>query len=357
MADSNKTEKPTARRLEKARTEGQFIVSRELITAGHFLMFVALLGAFFPSWMNGMKAMLRESLAAAFRGDLQPTAAPGIARSLIDRAFVPLAGLAAAAVGTSLGVHLSVTRMGFSLKKFQPDFGRLNPANKIREVLSQGPASALQAAAMLVVFSATIYYVARENAGIFLALPFASLPVGLGKIGASLKELLWKATAVFVLFGAVDYARQRRRFMSHLRMTKQEVKEEVKEMEGNPHVRGKLRRLRRELARKRMMKAVPTATAVIVNPTHFAVALKYDHTSMAAPVVVAKGKNYLALRIRQLAIESQVPLVENPPLAQALYKSVDVGREIPASLYRAVAEILAYIHRLKSARRGGKSNL
>ena len=201
---------------------------------------------------------------------------------------------------------------------------------------------------MLVAFSLTIYYIARDNIGIFLTLPFASLEVGISQIGNSLKELLWKATAVFIVFGAIDLIRQRRRYMNQLKMTKQEVKEEVKDMEGNPHVRGKIKRLRKDLLRRRMMKAVPTATAVVVNPTHFAVALRYEHTTMATPVVVAKGKNYLALRIKQIALDNSVPLVENPPLAQALYKHVDVGREIPPHLYRAVAEVLAYIHRLKN---------
>jgi flagellar biosynthetic protein FlhB len=129
-------------------------------------------------------------------------------------------------------------------------------------------------------------------------------------------------------------------------MSKQEVKDEHKESEGNPQIKAKIRALRRDQARKRMMKAVPTASAVIVNPTHFAVAIKYEPDSMAAPVVVAKGKNYLAQRIRKLAVENQVPLIENPPLARALYKSVDVGQEIPAHLYRAVAEILAYIFKI-----------
>ncbi|HUA85600.1 MAG TPA: EscU/YscU/HrcU family type III secretion system export apparatus switch protein [Bryobacteraceae bacterium] len=352
MADSNKTEKPTGRRLQRARSEGQFVASRDMLTAGHFLVFVIMLGAFFPVWFDGMKAMLRDFLAAAFHGELDIARAPGIARALIDRAFLPLAGVAFAAVVTSLAVQLSITRMGFTFKKFLPDFGRFNPANKIRQIATQAPVALLQTTAMLVVFSTTIYYVAKENAGIFLSLPFASLEVGISTIAASLKELLWKATAVFIVFGVIDFVRQRRRYMEGLKMTKQEVKDEVKDMEGNPHVRGKIRRLRRDLARRRMMKAVPAATAVIVNPTHYAVALKYEHTTMATPVVVAKGRDFLALRIRQLAIENQVPLVENPPLAQALYKSVEVGREIPANLYRAVAEVLAYIHRLRNLRPG-----
>lgn len=134
-------------------------------------------------------------------------------------------------------------------------------------------------------------------------------------------------------------------------MSKQEVRDEAKDMEGNPHVKGKIKRLRRDLARRRMMKEVPTATVVIVNPTHFAVALKYRHDAMNTPVVVAKGKNYLALRIRRIANENSVPLVENPPLAQALYKSVEVGREIPPQMFRAVAEVLAYIYKLTNPRR------
>ena len=173
-----------------------------------------------------------------------------------------------------------------------------------------------------------------------------SLDTGLLKVGASIKDILWKAAAMFVLFGLIDLFRQKRKFMKDLRMTKQEVKEESKENEGSPLIKGKIRRLQRDLARRRMMQNVATATAVIVNPTHYAVALRYDHETMATPMVVAKGKNYLALRIRQRALEHNIPLVENPPLAQALYKSVDVGREIPAHLYRAVAEVLAYIYRL-----------
>jgi flagellar biosynthetic protein FlhB len=165
-------------------------------------------------------------------------------------------------------------------------------------------------------------------------------------VADSLKDLLWKAAAVFVVFGVLDLVRQKRRFTKDLKMTKQEVKEEAKENEVSPHVKGKIRRMQRDAARRRMLQDVATATAVVVNPTHYAVAVKYQHETMATPMVVAKGKNLLALRIREIAKQHNIPLVENPPLAQALYKSVDVGREIPPHLYRAVAEILAYIYRL-----------
>ena len=136
-------------------------------------------------------------------------------------------------------------------------------------------------------------------------------------------------------------------------MSKQEIKEEMKELEGNPQMKARVRRLQRDRARRNMMKEIPTATAVVVNPTHYAVAIRYRMEDMAAPAVVAKGKNYLALRIRAKAIEHQVPIIENPPLAQALYKSVEPGQEIPPHLYRAVAEILAYIFKLMNGRSPG----
>jgi len=164
---------------------------------------------------------------------------------------------------------------------------------------------------------------------------------------------LWKAAGAFLVWGAVDLWRQKRRYIRDMRMTKQEVREEYKQNEGSPEIKMKIRRMRREMLRRRMMSEVPTATAVIVNPTHYAVALRYEQQSMVAPRVVAKGKNYLALRIKEKALSHQVPVIENPPLAQALYKHVEVGQEIPAQLYRAVAEVLAYVFRLMNGRRPG----
>jgi len=149
----------------------------------------------------------------------------------------------------------------------------------------------------------------------------------------------------------VDLLRQKKRYQEDLKMSKQDIRDEFKEIEGSPLIKQRLRRLRRDFARRRMMHEVPKATAVIVNPTHYAVALSYTLHAPGAPKVVAKGKNYLALRIRKKAVEHQVPLIENPPLAQALYKTVDVGQEIPAEFYRAVAEVLAYIFKMVNGRR------
>ena len=219
------------------------------------------------------------------------------------------------------------------------------------EVFAGAFAVFLAALTALTAFGAAVYYLVSDNLGGFLSLPLRSVPDGITLVGRSIETLLWKASLVFVLFGSVDLLRQKRRYQSDLKMSKQDIRDEFKEVEGNPLMKQRIRRIRRDLARRRMMHAVPTATAVIVNPTHYAVALKYSMDAKGAPMVVAKGKNYLALRIRQKAVENQVPLIENPPLAQALYKSVDVGQEIPAQFYRAVAEVLAYIFKLMNGRR------
>jgi flagellar biosynthesis protein FlhB len=158
--------------------------------------------------------------------------------------------------------------------------------------------------------------------------------------------MLWRAGAVFLLFGGVDMFRQYRRHMKTLRMTKAEVKEEHKRNEGDPQMKGRIRRLRRDLLRRQMMRDVPKATVVLMNPTHFAVAIRYDMQDVPCPILVAKGRNWLALRIRQIAREHDVPVIENPPLARALYDACEVGQAIPPDFYKAVAEVLAYIYRI-----------
>jgi flagellar biosynthetic protein FlhB len=204
---------------------------------------------------------------------------------------------------------------------------------------------------MIPVFGTAVYYLVSDDFANYLSMPLKNLSLSAALMGTFIEKLLWKASFLFVVFGVVDLIRQKRRHQNELKMSKQDIRDEAKEMEGSPIMKQRIRRIRRDMARRRMMQAIPTATAVVVNPTHYAVALKYDIKSPGAPRVVAKGKNYLALRIRQKAIENQVPLIENPPLAQGLYKSVDVGQEIPAEFYRAVAEVLAYIFKVMNGRR------
>jgi flagellar biosynthetic protein FlhB len=256
-------------------------------------------------------------------------------------------------VAATLGIRLVTTRFGLSLKRLTPDPARLNPLSKLRELPRENAGALFKAILLLPILLWAAYAVTREKFEIFLNLPVRGVEAGGAVLAASLMELFWKSAGVFVAFGAVDLFRQMRRYQRDLRMSRQDIRDEVKELEGNLQMKGHIRRLQRDAARRRMMHSVPQATAVVVNPTHFAVAIRYGMESMTAPVVIAKGKNYLAQRIRQKAIEHQVPILENPPLARALYKSVEVGQEIPPQLYKAVAEILAYIFKVMNGRLPG----
>lgn len=354
MADSGqKTEKATQRRLEKARKEGNFPASREFISSVQFLGFVTLLVTFGSAWLIRTMHLTRILLARAFTGDLTAASLVSVVRQLIAPAFVPLMMGGATLVVLVVALQLATTRLGVSLHKLMPDFNRLNFLSKLKNLPGQNLPMFFQALLLLPVIGLVVYYEVTENLDHFLQLPWMTAPVALTTVAIAMKTLLWRAAAVFLLVGTIDLIWQNRRYANQLKMSKQEVREEGKEQQGNPQMKMRIRRLQRDSARRQMMKNVPTATAVIVNPTHYAVAIRYSMETNAAPKVVAKGKNYLALRIRKKAIEHQIPIVENPPLAQALYKSVEVGQEIPGHLYRAVAEILAYIYRLMNGRLPG----
>jgi flagellar biosynthetic protein FlhB len=351
VADGQKSEKPTQRRMKKAREEGQFPTARVFVSAMQFLAFVSFLHFWGADWILDIRASMANLFQHALDPKLGTQEVIGLSLDLLKHTLIGLAILGATLVGVTIAMQFVVTRMGISLKKLAPDIKRLSPMEKLKQLPKQNLPSLLQALIMLPVFGMAVYYVVADNLDKYIALPLRAVPSGATMVAGGVQTLLWKASFVFVIFGLVDLIRQKQRYQGELKMTKQEIREEYKETDGNPLMKGRIRRIRRDMARRRMMHEVPTATAVIVNPTHFAVALKYEMGSSGAPKVVAKGKNYLALRIRQKAIENQVPLIENPPLAQALYKSVDVGQEIPAEFYKAVAEVLAYIFKLMNGRR------
>lgn len=348
-----KTEQPTQRRMKKAREEGNFPSARVFVNALQFLAFVAMVGSWGPVWVSAIHRNLELLLNHASTARMDPKFIVYISLDLARQTLLPLAILGGVLMVVTLAAQFLVTRFGLSLKKLAPDFNRLNPMSRLRELPKQNIPSFLQALIMLPVFGAVVFFLVRDNFEALLSLPLTSAISGAAEVGRTIQSLLWKASGVFLVFGLVDLFRQKRRYQQDLRMSKQEIRDELKEVEGNPLMKARVRRIRRDMARRRMMQEVPTATAVIVNPTHYAIALKYSMNSQAAPTVVAKGKNYLALRIRQKAIDAGVPLIENPPLAQALYKAVDIGQEIPSQFYRAVAEILAYVYRLMNGRMPG----
>ena len=352
MADNGqKTEKPTKRKLDKARREGQFPASRELLAALQFLTFVVLAAAGARGFLERAREVMRYFLAAAFRLQLTPHAVSALYVQSVGHLFRPLVEMGVCLTGIALAAQLGSTRLGVSLKKLAPDPKRLNPLQKIKSVPQQNVSSFLQALLFLPLMALAVYTIARANLMVYAGLARVGVWPALTVISTSLKDLLWKAAFLFLTIGCLDFLRAYRKHNKSLKMTKQEIREEYKETEGNPQIKGRIRRIQRDLARRNMMKEVPKATAVIVNPTHYSVAIRYEMESMAAPRVLAKGKNYLARRIRELALQHEVPIIENQPLAQALYKSADVGQEIPPHLYRAVAEVLAYIFKLMHSRR------
>lgn len=357
MADAQRTEKPTQRRLDKARKEGNFPASREFVTSIHFLGAVVLAAAFSGTILLRIARMTRRLLNVAFSGSLSAQRLTEIARDIIAPELVPLLLGGAGLMVLVLGAQLAATRLGVSLKKLAPDIKRLNPMSKVKNLPGQNLPVLVQAMILLPLVAAVVYFEVTENLGSFMQLPWMGPQPAMLRIGSTVETLLWRAAGLFLMVGFVDLVWQRRRYRNQLKMTKQEIRDEHKEQEGNPQIKARVRRIQRDLLRRQMMKEVPKATAVIVNPTHYAVAIRYEMPGQGelgtAPKVVAKGKNYLAARIRKRAMEHQVPIVENLPLARALYSSVDVGQEIPAHLYRAVAEVLAYIFKLMGGRLPG----
>ncbi len=345
-----KTEQATPRRLLKARREGQFAASHDFVSGLQFTVLVILIAETGPALLASFKQVSRALFLEAFRGDLGPATLLGILHDALSRGLAPLVYSSAILIGTGLAFQLSSTGFSFSLNRMTPKASNFNVLSKLKSLPQKGLTSALQAAALVSVFAGTLYWIVTKQGERLLMIPLANFTVGLETLRSLCMSVLWKAAALFVVFGFIDFFRQKRKFAKEMRMSKHDIRDEVKEHEGNPQTKMRIRRLQRDARRRRMMEEVKTATAVVVNPTHYAVAIRYQHESMAAPLVVAKGKNYLAARIRARALEFEVPLIENPPLAQALYKSVEVGQHIPPHLYRAVAEILAYIYRLMGAR-------
>jgi flagellar biosynthetic protein FlhB len=350
MADSDKTEKASPKQVLKARTEGNFPSTRQFLAGVQFVVFVWLLDNLGGRWINELRLVTVSVLHRSFERTLAPEDWLMMARDVVVACLGPLVIVGLSLALLSLALQLGLTAFGISFEKLAPDLKRLNPISKLKNILNENFSGLVQALLLLPVCGYAIYALASENADRLLTLPLKGVEIGAAEIARTILGLLWRGASVFFAFGCIELVREKVRHANQMKMTKEEVKQENKETQGNPQIKARIQRIRRDQARKRMMHQVPTATAVIVNPTHYAVALRYEPDTMAAPMVVAKGKNYLALRIKKIALDHQVPLIENAPLAQGLYKSTDVGQEIPPHLYRAVAEILAYIVKLMHRR-------
>jgi flagellar biosynthesis protein FlhB len=345
--DNQKTEQPSQRKLQHARSQGQLIQSREInswimLATGSAL--VLLLG---PSLSRSL-----EHTLARFLDPASLLASDGVRWDAVRQLLVevgtgfilPAAAVVAAGLAGSLlqnGLVLAFDRIGF-------DFSHLSPAKGLARLFSlRSLGEFVKNLAKVAGISLVILWMLSpelDRLPMLSALAVSALPTELTHL---LRRLALTVLVALALIAALDYGYQRLIFLRGMRMSRQEVKEEHKQAEGDPTIKARLRQLRMERARKRMMAAVPTASVVVTNPTHYAVALKYELGDKGAPKLVAKGADLVAQRIRELALENGVPLVENPPLARSLYASVDLDQEIPPEHYRAVAEVINYVFRLK----------
>lgn len=347
-SDLEKTESPTGRRLEKAREEGQVARSRELST------FTVLMAGGAGLWMMG--SMLAQSLISLVREGLTLDASLAFHTELllphlhqlslaVLLSFLPLLGLL---LLVALFSPLLLNGWLFTLKPLQPNFGKLNPINGISRMFSTHSLMELaKAFAKTAVVGGIGAWVAWYNRDAVLQLAGEPLNLAVSHLGL----LVWAVFAAIMggmfLIAAVDVPYQLWEHHKKLRMTKEEVRQEAKETEGDPQIKARVRSMQREMARRRMMSEIPTADVVVTNPTHFSVALKYSENKMRAPVVVAKGSHLLAAKIREIAQEHNVPILEAPPLARALHRHCDLGQAIPEALFTAVAEVLAYVYQLR----------
>lgn len=347
MSDE-RTEQATPRRRQKARESGQVTRSRDLAGAFAVLAVVALAGwqreLILQPWGNLLRQTLGQaSVPTGFGTGLEIYRWTELA---VVRATLP--AIALAWVGA---VFVSAAQGGLVVtgEPLAINWNRLNPATNIKNIFS--PSGLSRTLKSLIPFGVVLYLaygIFLEEWPAFVTSVWKS-PVGLLRLALRvIFEISWKASMVMVAWGAVDYGFEWLTHERSLRMTKQEIRDESKNTEGNPEIRGRIRRLRREMRKRWSMKDVKRATVVITNPDEYAVALEYRPESMAAPVVVAKGRNLLAQKIKEMARWESVPIVENRPLARALYKTVAVGHAIPATLYTAVAEILAFLYRAQA---------
>ena len=354
MADEStgeKTEAPSAKRLKEARAKGQVTRSQDMVAAATLL---AVTGAMVQTGGSGMTRLgTRVAEGLARLGDqARCTATPNditllMAADLVVVALVvgPLL-LTVAAVG--IAGHFAQTGWVFAPQRLSPDWSRFSPAHGLSRLKpSQSWVDLLKTIATATAIGVLAWQTVSDAVAVSPRLAWMAPPGAAIEGWALMRTLLWQVGFALLAIAGADYALQYWRQHQSLKMTKQEVADESRSNEGNPEIKARVRKIQREMTRSRMLTAVKTATVVVTNPTHFAVALEYRRSTMSAPVVVAKGQDLLAQKIKAIARETGVPTVENIPLAQALYRSAEVGEAIPGDLFGAVAEVLAYLVRIK----------
>ena len=356
MADQDAQDRnlpASAKKIERSRAEGQLPRSRDL---GHFAMMLAggaMLSAGAPQAVDWLQHMLDFSL----RFDAQALAKPGMMTERLSdlglRGLAVVLGAGLALWAVAVAANLALGGWNWTLKPLAPKFSNLNPLTGFARLFQwTGLGQALKACLLALVLGVVGAMVLKDRLAAYVGIMSVPLPAAIAYAGQQLMGGLALLALALALFAVIDVPLQRHLYLKRLKMSREEAKQELKELEGNLEIKAKIKAKMREMAKRRMLAAVPSADLVVMNPTHYAVALKYEEGKMAAPKVVAKGADLLAMKIRDLAKESKVPVLQSPMLARALYAHAELDREIPAALFAAVAQVLAYVYQLKAALAG-----
>ena len=351
MADEEKTEAPSARKIEKAREEGNVLKSPDVNAILGLVVGLVLIFLCFNFWVDGISNSFFQ-IYNSFNQDLTRSDAISITISLTFQILYLLAPIFGALVLTGIVANISQSGFLLTTKAIQPKLQKLNFITGIKNIISLKK--------LLDGFLITFKVLTAFIIAFFVFLGFMKelttvslFPIGDQMIWLKDKALILIAIllAFFLVMAITDYLIKRYQYFKSLRMSKQEVKDEFKNQEGDQQIKGKIRSLMFQAAKKRMMQNIPSADVVVTNPTHYAVALRYDSTKERAPRVLAKGVDFLAQRIKDIAKEHEIPIIENPPLARALYKDVDIDKEIPETLYQAMVEVLIKVQQINDERK------
>lgn len=344
-----KTEKPTPRRRSKAREKGQVAKSQEMGSAAVLLAGMATLWIFGGYIYQHLTGMMRHMFASLGHFNLSESSIHRLSWHLQGQFFEIITPIWIVLI--LAGVVMSIIQVGFMLapKRLKPDLSRINPIKGFKKFVSMQMLVDLgkNLAKVAVVAASAWYALDEEWAKLPNLIRLDVMQIVLYIIGVCFK-IFFQCTLAYLVIALLDWAYQKYDFEKNLKMSKQEVKDEHKQTEGDPHVKSRIRSIQREVARNRMMNEVPNADVVLTNPTHLAVALRYRLNEMEAPTVVAKGAGKIAEKIKAIAKEHDVPIIEDKPLAQALYKQVEVGHMIPSDMYETVATVLAHVYRKKN---------
>ena len=347
-----KTEAPTPRRLQEAKEEGNVAKSQDLTAALSLLASIVILYIFGVKLLASMKLTIAESLAHGTGGNV--TRVDDIYSAVAWQGRIVLSGIMPILLCIMAIAMLStVSQVGFNLtfKPLVPKFSRLSIGRGIQNLVdSRAGVRLVMSLLKVAVIAGLAGLIIAYDLPAIASMAYMDVIQMFGAACERVYSLALKLSALLLVLAIIDYGFQRWKRIEDLKMSKQEVKEEMRSMEGDPLVKQRRARVARQLAMQRMAQAVPKADVIVTNPTHYAIALQYDNSRMTAPKVVAKGADFMAMRIRQIAISNGIPIVERKELARAVYRNVDVGQEIPHEFYSAVAEILAYVYRLSGRR-------